>query len=241
MPSNLAPIGRGLMFSLGAPPSGLFSRQGRLIRTEALAGTAARGRNRDEDLQMELKLLNDSKNLHENRLVLDDIRERLSPLCESMESDRSHSVVKLKTVQHLRFLFRGVLKKEVGDPELLLCLHPTPAVGGSSREKALEFIEANEPYSRGLYSGACGFIGRDNTELSVSLRCGLLQENTFSLFSGAGIVKGSEAEDEWQELNNKILTVLGLLKERGNHPGRGSSKHSAAGRPRQPYVRNQEP
>ncbi|MGI9275563.1 MAG: isochorismate synthase [Endozoicomonas sp.] len=218
---------------LGCSPERLFSRQGRLIRTEALAGTAARGRDRDEDFQMELRLLNDSKNLHENRLVLDDIRERLSPLCDSLESDRSHSVIKLKTVQHLRFLFRGILKKEVDDSELLSCLHPTPAVGGSSREKALEFIEANEPYSRGLYSGACGYIGRDNSELSVSLRCGLLQENTLSLFSGAGIVKGSEAEDEWQELDNKILTVLGLLKERENHPGDNSNEH-AAGRPSNP-------
>ena len=229
--SDPDPDGQERDVFLGCSPERLFNRQGRLIRTEALAGTAARGRNRDEDFQMELRLLNDSKNLHENRLVLDDIRERLRPLCDTLESDRSHSVVKLKTVQHLRFLFRGILKKEVGDSELLSCLHPTPAVGGSSREKALEFIEVNEPYSRGLYSGVCGYIGRDNSELSVSLRCGLLQQNTLSLFSGAGIVKGSEAEEEWQELDNKILTVLKLLKEREGHHGGDSSKQTAPGSP----------
>lgn len=195
----------------GCSPERLFSRVDRAIHTEALAGTTRRGKCRDEDFELELRLLNDSKNIHENHLVLDDIRQRLNTLCEDLEFDRSHSIVKLNTIQHLRHLIRGVLKEDVQDSDLFSLLHPTPAVGGSGREEAVAFIEQQESYGRGLYAGACGVIGHKRTEFTVSIRSALLKAEELSLFAGAGIVQGSDAREEWQELNNKITTVLSLL------------------------------
>lgn len=206
----------------GCSPERLFSRKGRALLTEALAGTIRRGDSRGEDRKLERSLLNDAKNIHENRLVLNDISHRLKSLCLSLETDRSHSVVKLKSIQHLRYLIRGVLKPDVSDGQLLMALHPTPAVGGAGREEAMNFIEQHEGYSRGLYAGVCGVVGPDKAELTVSIRCALIRqimngldsvcEQHLSLFSGAGIVQGSDAADEWQELNNKLETVYSLLK-----------------------------
>ena len=203
----------------GCSPERLFLRQDRVLYTEALAGTAPRGRNQEEDRWLEQGLLSDRKNIHENRLVLKDIRNRLAPLCESLEAERSHSVVKLKSIQHLRYLIRGVLNKEMPDGQLLELLHPTPAVGGSPRGEAMNFIEQFEGYSRGLYAGVCGMIAPDKTELSVSIRSALLEASETGvkaqqllLFAGAGIVQGSDASDEWQELNNKTATISSLLR-----------------------------
>ncbi|WP_194842656.1 isochorismate synthase MenF [Endozoicomonas sp. OPT23] len=200
-------------FFFGCSPERLFSRVDGVIHTEALAGTTSRGESRDEDFRLELRLLNDAKNIHENNLVLDDIRQRLNEVCDSLEFDRSHSVVKLKRIQHLRHLIRGVLKQHIGDGELFSALHPTPAVGGTGREEAMAFIESEEGYSRGLYAGTCGVIGDRKSEFTVSIRSALLRNNSLSLFSGAGIVDGSKAWEEWSELNNKIATLLTLLGE----------------------------
>ena len=210
----------------GCSPERLFLRKDRALFTEALAGTAPRGHNPEEDLKLEQGLLNDGKNIHENRLVLKDIRDRLEPLCDSLETERSHSVVKLKSIQHLRYLIRGVLKESLSDGRLLELLHPTPAVGGSPRADAMAFIEQSEGYSRGLYAGVCGMVARDKTELSVSIRSALLENPAdtdagtqhLSLFAGAGIVQGSDASDEWQELNNKTATVLSLLHKGETRP-----------------------
>lgn len=198
-------------FFLGCSPEKLIKRQGSVITTEALAGTSRRGRNNQEDIQLEQQLMNDPKNVHENRLVLRDIRERLGPLCQSLETDRSHSILKLKKVQHLRYLIRGVLHDEINDDQLVAVLHPTPAVGGTPRCLARKFIDHHESYSRGLYAGPMGVLGIDHSEFCVAIRSARLSSDALSLFAGAGIVPDSDIQEEWHELNNKIATVSGIL------------------------------
>ena len=200
-------------FFLGCSPEKLIKRQGKIITSEALAGTSRRGKTREEDLRLEMLLMNDHKNIHENRLVLDDIRQQLSPLCQSLETDRSHSVLKLKTVQHLRYLIRGVLQDNISDARLIGVMHPTPAVGGKPRAESRQFIDRNEPYKRGLYAGACGVIGLQGSEFSVAIRSARITTGQLSLFAGAGIVNDSDSRDEWQELDNKITTILTIIKQ----------------------------
>ena len=203
--------GQGETF-LGCSPERLVKRLENIISTEALAGTIVRGKNPLEDAQLASLLMNDRKNIHENRLVLDDICHKLQPLCKSLEADRSHSIVKLRRIQHLRYQIRGILQQGVCDEQLLSALHPTPAVGGVPREQALSFIAANEPYARGLYAGVCGVVGIDRSDFSVAIRSARLTDDSLMLYSGAGVVKDSVAEEEWCELNNKIATVLDILE-----------------------------
>ena len=196
---------------LGCSPEKLMKRQGTIITSEALAGTSRRGRNEEEDIQLERLLMNDLKNIHENCLVLDDIRLKLTCFCQTLETDRSHSILKLKTVQHLRYLIRGVLNEQANDACLIKALHPTPAVGGTPGAGAGQFIDQNEPYNRGLYAGACGVLGVERSEFSVAIRSARLTPNQLSLYAGAGIVKDSDAQEEWQELDNKVTTILNIL------------------------------
>jgi menaquinone-specific isochorismate synthase len=46
----------------------------------------------------------------------------------------------------------------------------------------------------------------------VGIRSGLTQGNRLHLFSGAGIVEGSVAENEWEEIENKISDFLALFE-----------------------------
>lgn len=196
---------------LGCSPERLFRRHGHMVYTEALAGTSLRGCGQAEEQALEARLMSDHKNIHENRLVLDDILSRLRPLCSALESDQGHSVLRLKNLLHLRYLIRGVIHSNVCDEQLMLALHPTPAVGGTPRQQALGFIHEHEPYCRGLYAGACGIIGDGLTELNVSIRSALFKPHSISLYSGAGIVRGSSVDSEWRELDNKIAIVETLL------------------------------
>ncbi|KQF52521.1 hypothetical protein APC05_28340 [Acinetobacter pittii] len=50
-----------------------------------------------------------------------------------------------------------------------------------------------------------------NGEWAVTIRCGLLSERNLRLYAGAGIVKGSEAELEWNETEAKMQTLLKTL------------------------------
>lgn len=215
----------------GCSPERLVKRLENLVSTEALAGTIVRGQNQAEDSRLANLLMSDSKNIHENRLVLQDICQRLQPLCLSLEADRSHSVVKLRHIQHLRYQLRGVLNPDVHDEHLLSALHPTPAVGGTPRRQSRQFIEAHEPYARGLYAGVCGVLAINSSDFCVAIRSARLVDDNLMLYSGAGIVNGSIADDEWAELNNKIATVLDILQQQAADRSSPQGNSQEAGLP----------
>ena len=119
-----------------------------------------------------ITLLADNKNRLENRLVHADILSRLEDLTEQAELSPPR-ILRLRRVQHLKRDIRARLKPGVADWQLLAALHPTPAVGGTPRRKAMAFIRSQEPYQRGWYAGACGLISEDVSEFAVAIRCGL--------------------------------------------------------------------
>ncbi|GLP97827.1 isochorismate synthase [Paraferrimonas sedimenticola] len=198
---------------ISCSPERLFRRQLTSLSTEALAGTTTRGTSESEDQALAQALLDDSKNSHENQLVADHILESLAPLSDAVEADDKPSLFKLNRIQHLHRAIDAELKSEVNDWQLLRALHPTPAVGGLPRASAMDYIRRNEGYQRGWYSGACGFFGQQHSEFSVAIRSARVRDDHIQLFAGAGIVQGSNADAEWNELENKLATIMSLLLE----------------------------
>jgi len=196
--------------TLNTSPERLFSRHQRNVVTEALAGTVNRGRDQREDNLLLQSLLNDKKIDRENYLVQESIIANLKQLKAQVHCDPAY-VMQLQHVQHLCVPIQAELTQETEDRDLLYKLHPTPAVGGTPKLPALQFINDNEPYARGWYAGAVGYISKDESDFSVAIRSALISKNSIKLFAGAGIVTGSIAEQEWQELDNKIQTILRIL------------------------------
>lgn len=196
---------------LGTSPERLYRREGRRIYCDAIAGTRIRGRGASLDQQLERDLLDSEKERREQDYVVRGVRESLAPLCGSLTDGAGPSVVKLRQCQHLMSTFEGTLREGVGDAELLAALHPTPAVGGYPTRRALREIEAREPFDRGWYAGPVGWIGRGGAEFAVAIRSGLVEGSTLSVFAGAGIVAGSAAGEEWDELDSKISHFTGAL------------------------------
>jgi menaquinone-specific isochorismate synthase len=189
---------------LGASPERLFRREGRVVETEAVAGTRPRGASSTDDDGLRDDLLHSEKDLSEHAFVRIGIVEALRPLCEEIEVEGDVSEMKLARGRHLRSRVSGTLREGVTDAALLAALHPTPAVGGHPRREALGEIRAVEPFDRGLYAGPVGWIGADASEFAVGIRSGLVRGRTLALFSGAGIVAGSVSDEEWAEIEQKI-------------------------------------
>jgi len=195
---------------ISCSPERLFSREKNQLSTEALAGTVNRGRNAREDALLLQSLLTDKKIDRENYLVQEFIISNLKRLKAQVSCEDAH-VMQLQNVQHLCVPINAILNPHTSDAELLYKLHPTPAVGGSPKLPALQFINDKEPYLRGWYAGAVGYLRDTKSDFSVAIRSALIADNRIKLFAGAGIVTGSIASQEWQELDNKIHTVLDIL------------------------------
>lgn len=203
---------------IGGTPELLYQRNGSDIFSEAIAGTRMRGKNEQEDEKYEAELLNSEKDRWEHRFVMDNVHEILEGLCSEMDSSADVSVLKLSRVQHLYTSFHGTLKPDITDAQIIAQLHPTPAVGGYPTDNALPEIESLEPFRRGWYAAPVGWLARDAAHFAVAIRSGLVLGSDLYLYSGAGIVKGSEADLEWEEINNKIASFLRVLNINGDEP-----------------------
>jgi menaquinone-specific isochorismate synthase len=192
---------------LGASPERLYRRVGRLLETEALAGTRPRGRNDEADAALAADLLASPKDRAEHDLVRAHLERRLGPLTESLDCAAEPEIYRLAGLLHLRTPVHARLNPGLGDGALLEALHPTPAVCGTPTEAARLLIREAEPFDRGLYAGPVGCFGRETSEVAVALRCALLRGHWVQLFAGAGIVQGSDAEAEWQETVDKMRTI----------------------------------
>lgn len=186
---------------IGATPERLFYRDEKSLQTEALAGTVSAGKTFAEKEQLADWLLNDEKNQHENMLVVNDICQRLDGKLKWISVVESE-VLSLRKVQHLCRKIKGELY-EIDDANCLAWLQPTAAVAGFPREKALQFIKENEPFERQWYAGSMGYLSEKQSEFIVTLRSAFINGDTISLYAGAGIVKGSDPEHEWFEIETK--------------------------------------
>jgi isochorismate synthase len=198
---------------VGVSPERLVSLDRGVVVADALAGTAPRGATAPLDATLAARLKQDPKALHEHRLVVDQIQEALEPCCRGLLAPQAPEIMSLPTVHHLWSPVGGHLRNGSTLLELAQRLHPTPAVGGSPRAMALEWLASHEQRGRGWYTGAFGWLDADgNGELSVVLRCGIINDKSVDLFAGAGIVADSRQDQEFAETEWKLCTMRGALE-----------------------------
>jgi menaquinone-specific isochorismate synthase len=197
---------------IGASPERLLRAEGGVLLTEALAGSAPRGRTASEDAAWGGALLRGDKDLREQRLVLESIVRRLTPLGLAPDFPPKPALLRLANVQHLQTPVRAALPAGVRLLEVLARLHPTPAVGGSPREAAAARIRELEAFPRGIYAGPVGWIDhRGGGEFWVGIRSALIDGRRARVYAGAGIVAGSEPEKEFAETELKFHALLDAL------------------------------
>ncbi|MBA0167600.1 isochorismate synthase MenF [Pectobacterium sp. CFBP8739] len=194
---------------LGSSPERLYRRRGSELETEALAGTVTSDRDAHKAAELADWLMNDTKNQCENMLVVDDICQRLQQSALSLDV-MPPEIVRLRKVQHLRRTIHATLRT-ASDSACLSALQPTAAVAGLPRQEARRFIAEHEPFERGWYAGSAGYLSRQQSEFSVALRSAEVRDHILTLYAGAGIVAGSDPEQEWQELENKAAGLRSLL------------------------------
>ena len=188
---------------LGASPERLFQRKGVEILFDAIAGTRPQG------LRMGEELLASEKDRREFQFVQDYLEENLHSFCSQPLAFSSLALHQAAHVQHLFSQGKGILSPGISDQMILNRLHPTPAVCGTPKREATEWIHMEEPFCRNLYSGVIGWSSPTESDWTVAIRSCFLSGSTACLYTGTGIVAGSDPEKEWDELESK----LGLYSE----------------------------
>ena len=76
-------------------------------------------------------------------------------------------------------------------------------------DSALSFLRAHEGFDRGWYAGPVGWLDAEgNGEVMVSFRSGMIDGRNAALFTGCGLVAGSDPEKEYRKTQLKLSTCL---------------------------------
>ena len=188
---------------LGASPEMLLTQKGTTFHTMALAATQPK----NETGQYKWS----AKEIKEQALVTTQIKEDLSLYFSVSQLKVSKPYT--KEAGNLVHLCTDLMGEQASMSlrKVVDVLHPTPAVGGIPKDKAIQFIQQEEGYARTYYTGFLGPFSSHSTQLFVNLRCASYQEKALTLFVGAGITSESNPQKEWEETQHKAQTLQAAL------------------------------
>jgi menaquinone-specific isochorismate synthase len=215
--SFLLDYGVGKTF-LGATPEVVLQFQAQSdrlwLRSDAVAGSIERGKTVQEDLMLGDRLLNSEKDMREHQIVIRSICDRLQSMGAAIDPQAETSLLRLSNVQHLY----TPITAQIDDPDWLIALdilqqlHPTAAVGGEPRDRAVCFMQQWEACDRGWYAAPIGWLnGNGEGTFGVGIRAGYIQGDRARIFAGAGIVANSQVENEQSETTIKFAALLKAL------------------------------
>ncbi|WP_148631038.1 isochorismate synthase MenF [Bacillus sp. E214] len=200
---------------IGASPERLIKKEGPAVFSACLAGSTPRNEDEEIDFALGNELLNDDKNRSEHQFVVNMIKEAMEEHCIEINIPDAPVLMKLKNIQHLYTPVNCVSLPGTSVLDFVELLHPTPALGGSPRNIAMEKIEKYEGMDRGFYAAPIGWIDiYGNGDFSVGIRSGLLKKDKASLYAGCGIVEKSNPESEYMETKVKFKPMLSALEGR---------------------------
>ncbi|MCC6849439.1 MAG: isochorismate synthase [Deltaproteobacteria bacterium] len=193
---------------IASTPELLVRRRGADIAASALAGSAPRAADRDEDERFAAALLACAKNGREHALVVGAVCDALAAVGADVAPPSRPEILRLPEAQHLATAVRARASRPLPIFALGGALHPTPAVCGVPAAVARALIEREEP-ARGWYTGALGWTdAAGDGELVVTLRSALVDGATLEVWAGAGIVEGSDADAELAETEAKMRALV---------------------------------
>ncbi|MGM0500632.1 MAG: anthranilate synthase component I family protein, partial [Bacillota bacterium] len=206
---------------IGSSPEVLVRVRGQRVMTRPLAGTRRRGKDRKEDQELKMELLNDEKEKAEHAMLLDLGRNDLSRIAApgSVEVTELMEVEFYSKVMHIVSQVEADLKQDLDSLDVLKAVFPAGTVSGAPKIKAVELIDGLEKEARGVYAGTVAYLSfNGNLDSCITIRTFSLVDGRLNLQVGAGIVADSDPIKEYQETLNKgraLFDALEVVREDG--------------------------
>ena len=205
-------------YLLCSSPERYLKKVGDKIFSQPIKGTSKRNlENAGEDEKNKTNLSVNKKEISENVMVVDLVRNDLSKVCieGSVKVDELFGLYTFPQVHQMISTVSGIINKEVHLPDILKATFPMGSMTGAPKKSVMQLIERYEKTKRGLFSGAVGYITPDEDfDFNVVIRS-LLYNSTneyVSMQAGSAITFYSEAEKEYEECLLKIKAMKKVLE-----------------------------
>ena len=214
---------------VGASPELLLQVVGDRMTTHPIAGTRPRGATPAEDELLAEQLKRDPKERAEHVMLVDLGRNDLGRVARpgTVAVTKYMEVERYSHVLHLVSHVEGRLRPDADALDALRSVFPAGTLSGAPKVRAMQLISAAEQERRGLYGGAVGYLGYDgNLDTAITIRSAVLRDDRVHIHTGAGIVKGSVPELEFEETQHKAAALRRAIELAA---GAGSGRAAFAG------------
>lgn len=211
--SALLHLPQGSVLSLS--PELFLRKQGEKLLTKPMKGTAARGKNAQEDQQVLAAMQQDKKLRAENLMIVDLMRNDIGRIARpgSVAVSGLFEVQTYNTLHQMISTVQGEIDRDMPFSHIIRQLFPCGSITGAPKLRSMEIIHELENTPRHIYTGALGFITPENDfTFNVPIRTLHFpkgsQHGTVGI--GGGIIYDSKPQDEWQEALLKARFLTGL-------------------------------
>ena len=205
----------GRQVILSASPERFLKLQDRQVQVKPMKGTMPRGTTKIQDKKFKEQLLKSHKEIAELLMVTDLERNDLGRVCDyaSVKVTDMRSIESYSSVFQATSTVEGHLRKDRDQFDLLQAAFPSGSVTGCPKIEAMKIIKQLERGSRGLYTGALGYMSfSGDMDFNVMIRTMFLKKDQITFHVGGGIVADSRPQDEWQETWDKAKPLIATLK-----------------------------
>jgi anthranilate synthase component 1 len=200
---------------VGASPEMLVKCVNGTLEYRPIAGTRRRGKSAEEDAFLAEEMRNDAKEVAEHLMLVDLGRNDLGRVAKygSVKVENLMNVEKYSHVQHLVSYLKAELRDEFDCFDAFAACFPAGTVSGAPKVRAMQIIQDLEPTTRGIYSGAVGYIDYSgNLDVCIAIRTLVLENGAAKIQAGAGIVADSIPALEYEETVNKAKALLKTIE-----------------------------
>lgn len=219
---NPAPFAAFLDFGqaqiISSSPERLLRKQGSLLESRPIKGTAPRGRTPEEDARNRAGLLASEKDRAELLMIVDLVRNDLGRVCcpGTIKVPELFHLETYPTVHHLVATVTGEIQADLDILDALAAVFPGGSITGAPKIRAMEIIDELEPVSRHIYTGSIGYIGiNGDGDFNIAIRTILYQEGKATFNVGGGVVWDSDPLGEFEETLHKGKALFEGLQELG--------------------------
>lgn len=206
----------GHHYILSASPERFLKKTGDELVSQPIKGTRPRGKNQKEDETLKYELRHDEKELAENMMIVDLVRNDLarSAIPGSVKVEELFGIYTFPQVHQMISTVKAHLRPEVHFIDAIAHAFPMGSMTGAPKYKVMELIDQYEPTKRGAFSGAAGYLQPNGDfDFNVLIRSLFIntEQNTYGFQVGSAITFDAQAEKEYDECLWKAKALFRLL------------------------------